>query len=426
MSKPACLISEHDFVASIADALQYIAVYHPPSFVRALAEAYMTEESPAARDAIAQILINSKMAAYGRRPICQDTGTVNVFVKIGMGARIDCTRPLAELVNDAVRRAYTNPDNPLRASIIRDPLFDRTNTRDNTPAVVHFDMVAGDHVTVTVAAKGGGSENKAKFVNLDPAASVADWVVQTVETLGAGWCPPGLLGIGVGGSAEKAMAMAKEALLEPIDMSELLRRGPSSKLEEMRIEIYDRVNALGVGAQGLGGLTTVVDVKIRSFPCHSASKPVGLIPQCAADRHVTFSLDGSGPAQLTPPDLSLWPDLSMGDQAKAARRVNLDALTRADVATWRAGETLLLSGRMLTGRDAAHQRLVSMIKAGEPLPVDLRDRAIYYVGPVDAAPGEIVGPAGPTTSTRMDGFTDAMLAVSARRSEAAPTPESGS
>ena len=411
MSTPVCVISEHDFVASIADALQYIAVYHPPSFVRALAESYMGEESPAARDAIAQILINSKMAAYGRRPICQDTGAVNVFVKIGMGARIDSARPVGELVNDAVRLAYTNPDNPLRASILRDPLFDRTNTRDNTPAVVHFDMIAGDRVTVTVAAKGGGSENKAKFANLDPAASVADWVVQTTETLGAGWCPPGLLGIGVGGSAEKAMCMAKEALLEPIDMSELMRRGPSSKLEEMRIEIYDRVNALGVGAQGLGGLTTVLDIKIRSFPCHAASKPVGLIPQCAADRHVTFSLDGSGPAQLTPPDLSLWPDLSMGDQAKAARRVDLDALTRADVATWRAGETLLLSGRMLTGRDAAHQRLVSMIEAGEPLPVDLRDRAIYYVGPVGAAPGEVVGPAGPTTSTRMDRFTDAVLSA---------------
>ena len=411
MSEPVCVISERDFVASIADALQYIAVYHPPSFVRALAESYRAEDSPAARDAIGQILINSKMAAYGRRPICQDTGTVNVLVKIGMGARIDSARPLGELVNDAVRLAYTNPDNPLRASIIRDPLFDRANTRDNTPAVVHFDMIAGDRVTVTVAAKGGGSENKAKFANLDPAASVADWVVQTVETLGAGWCPPGLLGIGVGGSAEKAMCMAKEALFEPIDMSELLRRGPSSKLEEMRIEIYDRVNALGVGAQGLGGLTTVVDVKIRSFPCHAASKPVGLIPQCAADRHVTFSLDGSGPARLTPPDLSLWPDIPMGDQAKAARRVNLDALTRADVATWRAGETLLLSGRMLTGRDAAHQRLVSMIEAGEPLPVDLRDRAIYYVGPVGAAPGEVVGPAGPTTSTRMDGFTDAVLSA---------------
>jgi fumarate hydratase class I len=317
------LIREDDFVASVADALQYIAVYHPPSFVKALAESYAREESPAARDAIGQILINSRMAAYGRRPICQDTGTVNVFVKIGMDARIDSSRPVADLVNVAVRQAYTNPDNPLRASIVRDPLFERANTGDNTPAVVHLDMVAGDTVTVTVAAKGGGSENKAKFVNLAPAASVSDWVVGTVETLGAGWCPPGLLGIGVGGSAEKAMTMAKQALLEPIDMAELLRRGPSSPLEEMRIEIYDRINALGIGAQGLGGLTTVVDVKIRPFPCHAASKPVGLIPQCAADRHVTFSLDGTGPAELTPPDLSLWPELSMSTQAQAARRVDL-------------------------------------------------------------------------------------------------------
>jgi fumarate hydratase, class I len=403
------LIREDDFVASIADALQYIAVYHPPSFIRALADSYEREESPVARDAIKQILVNSRMSAFGRRPICQDTGTVNVFVKIGMGARIDSERPVLDLVNDAVRQAYSNPDNPLRASIIRDPLFDRANTRDNTPAVVHLDLVAGDKVAVTVAAKGGGSENKAKFVNLAPAASVSDWVVQTVETLGAGWCPPGLLGVGVGGSAEKAMAMAKEALLEPIDMPDLLQRGPSSPLEEMRMEIYERVNALGVGAQGLGGLTTVVDVKIRSFPCHAASKPVGLIPQCAADRHVTFALDGSGPASLTPPDLSLWPALAMDDQATVGRRVDLDRLTRDEVATWRSGETLLLNGRMLTGRDAAHKRLVEMIERGEPLPVDLKDRAIYYVGPVDAVRDEVVGPAGPTTSTRMDGFVDRVL-----------------
>jgi fumarate hydratase, class I len=380
------LIREDDFVASIADALQYIAVYHPPSFIRALAESYAREESPASRDAMAQILINSRMAAFGRRPICQDTGVVNVFVKIGMGARIDSERPVADLVDEAVRQAYTHPDNPLRASIVRDPIIGRINTRDNTPAVVHFDMVAGDEVTVTVAAKGGGSENKAKFVNLPPAGSVTDWVVQTVETLGAGWCPPGLLGIGVGGSAEKAMCMAKEALMEPIDMADLLRRGPSSPLEEMRIEIYDKINALGIGAQGLGGLTTVLDVKIRSFPCHAASKPIGLIPQCAADRHITFSLDGSGPVALTPPDLS-------------------------EVATWRAGETLLLSGRLLTGRDAAHKRLVFMIAEGERLPVDLRDRAIYYVGPVAAVRDEVVGPAGPTTSTRMDAFTETVLAA---------------
>jgi fumarate hydratase, class I len=405
------LIREDDFVASIAEALQYIAVYHPPSFIRALAGSYAREESAAARDAMAQILINSRMAAFGRRPICQDTGVVNVFVKIGMGARIDSERPVAELVNEAVRQAYTHPDNPLRASIVRDPIIGRINTRDNTPAVVHFDMVAGNEVTVTVAAKGGGSENKAKFVNLPPAGSVTDWVVQTVETLGAGWCPPGLLGIGVGGSAEKAMSMAKEALMEPIDMTDLLRRGPSSPLEEIRIEIYDKINALGIGAQGLGGLTTVLDVKIRSFPCHAASKPVGLIPQCVADRHVAFSLDGSGPVVLTPPDLSLWPDLSMGEQAASARRVDLDCLTREQVGTWRAGETLLLSGRLLTGRDAAHARLVSMIAGGERLPVDLRDRAIYYVGPVTAVRDEVVGPAGPTTSTRMDAFTETVLAA---------------
>ncbi len=405
------LIREDDFVASIADALQYIAVYHPPSFIQALADSYAKEESLAARDAIAQILINSRMAAFGRRPICQDTGVVNVFVKIGMGARIESERPVADLVNEAVRQAYTHPDNPLRASLVRDPLFERINTRDNTPAVVHFEMVAGDSITVTVAAKGGGSENKAKFVNLAPAASVTDWVVQTVETLGAGWCPPGLLGIGVRGSADKAMSMAKEALLEPIDMPDLLRRGPASPLEKMRIEIYDKINALGIGAQGLGGLTTVIDVKIRSYPCHAASKPVGLIPQCAADRHITFSLDGTGPAVLTPPDLSLWPELTMGDQAGSARRVDLDHLTRDEVTTWRAGETLLLSGRLLTGRDAAHKRLVSMIERGAPLPVDLKDRAIYYVGPVAAVRDEVVGPAGPTTSTRMDALATGLLVM---------------
>ncbi|MBB3936530.1 fumarate hydratase [Aureimonas phyllosphaerae] len=409
MSSQGAPIREADLVSSVADALQYIAVFHPPSFVRSLAAAYEREESPAARDAIRQILINSRMAAFGRRPICQDTGTVNVFVKLGIGARIETARPLTDLINEGVARAYTDPDNPLRASIVRDPLFGRTNTGDNTPAVVHFDVVAGDALTITVAAKGGGSENKAKFANLAPAASVSDWVVETVETLGAGWCPPGLLGIGVGGTAEKSMMMAKEALLEPIDMAELLRRGPSSPIEEMRLEIHERVNALGIGAQGLGGLTTVVDVKIRSHPCHAASKPVGLIPQCAADRHLTFTLDGSGPARLTPPDLSLWPELDMGEQSAGVRRIDLDRLTREEVATWRAGETLLLSGRMLTGRDAAHKRIVDMIRRGEPLPVALKDRAIYYVGPVDPVREEVVGPAGPTTATRMDGFTDLVL-----------------
>jgi len=402
-------IREEDFIGSIADALQYIAVYHPPTFVRALAEAYGREESPAAKDVIGQILANSRLSAFGRRPICQDTGTVNAFVKVGMGARIASARPLQDLVDEGVRRAYTNPDNPLRVSIVREPLGHRRNTGDNTPAVVHVEMVAGSDVEVTVAAKGGGSENKARYTNLAPAASVADWVVSTVETLGAGWCPPGLLGIGVGGSVEKSMVMAKEVLLEKIDMPELIRRGPSNPVEELRLDIYDRVNALGIGAQGLGGLTTVVDVKVRTFPCHAASKPVGLIPQCAADRYVTFRLDGSGPAVLDPPDVSLWPVIAADPEAAPARRVDLDGLTRAEVATWRAGETLLLSGRMLTGRDAAHKRMADLIARGEPLPVDLRDRAIYYVGPVDAVRDEAVGPAGPTTSTRMDGFTDTLL-----------------
>ena len=402
-------IREEDIVGSIADALQYIAVYHPPSFVKALADAYACEESPAAKDAIGQILVNSRLSAFGRRPICQDTGTVNAFVKVGMGARIATSRSLQELVDEGVRRAYTHPDNPLRASIVSDPLGQRRNTGDNTPAVVHVEMVAGEAVTITVAAKGGGSENKSRFTNLAPAVSVADWVVSTLETLGAGWCPPGLLGIGVGGSVEKSMVMAKEVLLEKIDMPELIRRGPANAVEELRLEIYDRVNALGIGAQGLGGLTTVVDVKVRTFPCHAASKPVGLIPQCAADRYVTFTLDGSGRAVLTPPDPSLWPVIAEDPQAAPARRVDLDRLTRVEVATWRAGETILLSGRMLTGRGAAHKRMADLMARGEPLPVDLRDRAIYYVGPVDAVRDEAVGPAGPTTSTRMDGFTDALL-----------------
>ncbi len=402
-------IREEDVVASVADALQYIAVYHPPTFVAALRDAYLREESPAARDAIGQILANSRLSAFGRRPICQDTGTVNAFVKVGMGARFAGARPLQELVDEGVRRAYNHPDNPLRASIVRDPLGGRRNTGDNTPAVVHVEMVAGDAVSVTIAAKGGGSENKARYTNLAPAASVADWVVGTVETLGAGWCPPGLLGIGVGGSVEKSMVMAKEVLLEKIDMPDLIRRGPSNPAEELRLEVYDRVNALGIGAQGLGGLTTVVDVKVRTFPCHAASKPVGLIPQCAADRYVSFTLDGSGPAAFAPPDLSLWPVLDADAAASTPRRVDLDRLTRAEVATWRAGETLLLNGRMLTGRDAAHKRMADLMARGEPLPVDLRDRAIYYVGPVDAVRDEAVGPAGPTTSTRMDGFTDQLL-----------------
>ncbi len=407
MSTP---IAEEDLVASIADALQFVSYYHPADYVQHLAESYRREESPAARNAMAQILVNSRMAAFGHRPICQDTGIAHVFMKIGMGARFATSRPLDELVNEGVRRAWLLESNPLRASMVGDPLFDRRNTRDNTPAMLQVEMVAGDTVEVHVAAKGGGSENKARFVVLEPSESVVDWVLRTVETLGAGWCPPGLIGLGVGGSAERAMLMAKQALLEPIDMTELKARGPASKLEEMRIELHDKINALGIGAQGLGGLTTVLDVKIKTFPSHAASLPVGLVPQCAADRHVHFTLDGSGPAELVPPSLDLWPEIALDGMSAGARRVDLDGLTRAEVASWRAGETLLLSGKLLTGRDAAHLRLTRMLAAGEPLPVDFRDRAIYYVGPVDAVGGEAVGPAGPTTATRMDRFTETMLA----------------
>ena len=400
-------ITEEDLICSVANALQFISYYHPEDYIRHLAESYEREESQAAKDAIAQILVNSRMAALGRRPICQDTGVANVFMKVGMGARFVTGRPLAELVDEGVRRAWLSERNPLRASMVADPLFGRRNTGDNTPANLHVEMVAGDAVEVHVAAKGGGSENKARFACLNPSDSVADWVLRTVETLGAGWCPPGLIGLGVGGSAERAMLMAKEALFEPIDMTELRARGPASKLEELRIELWEGINALGIGAQGLGGLTTVLDVKIRTFPVHAASLPVGLIPQCAADRHAHFILDGSGPADLKPPSMDAWPQVALA--GSDARRVDLDHLTREEVAAWRAGQTLLLSGRLLTGRDAAHLRMTGMLEAGESLPVDLRDRAIYYVGPVDAVGDEAVGPAGPTTSTRMDKFTETML-----------------
>lgn len=401
-------IREADLIASIADALQFISYYHPADYVRNLAEAWRREESPAARDAMRQILLNSRMAAFGRRPICQDTGTAQVFMKIGLGARIDSDRSLQEIVDEAVRQAWRAERNPLRASVVADPLFARKNTGDNTPAMLHVEMVAGDTVEVHVAAKGGGSENKAKFVGLNPSDSVADWVVKTVEGLGAGWCPPGLIGLGVGGSPEKAMQLAKLSLLDPINLPEIRARGPASPEERLRLELFDRINGLGIGAQGLGGLTTVLDVKIKTFPTHAASLPVALIPQCAADRHVHFALDGSGPAELRPPSLDLWPD-DLGAAGPVGRRVDLDRLTRAEVASWRAGETLLLSGRLLTGRDAAHLRLTRMLERGETLPVDLRDRAIYYVGPVDPVGDEAVGPAGPTTSTRMDKFLQPLL-----------------
>ncbi|SEM34957.1 fumarase, class I, homodimeric [Roseovarius azorensis] len=404
------VITEDHVIESIADALQFVACYHPPDFISAMAEAYHREESPGARNAIGQILINSRMCALGHRPICQDTGTANVFVSVGVEAKLDWRRPLQEIVDDAVRRAYLLESNPLRASVVRNPLGPRENTKDNTPAMVHVEMVAGDKVGITVSAKGGGSENKTKFTVLNPSASVSDWVVNTVETLGAGWCPPGMLGIGVGGSVDKAMAMAKMSLNDPIDIFELLDRGPKDRVEEIRLEIYERVNALGIGAQGLGGLTSVLDVKLRDFPTHAASLPVALIPNCAATRHVHFTLDGSGSAEFAPPDLSLWPDVTLDAATSSARRVDLDALDNGLLETMTPGETLLLSGTLYTGRDAAHKRMVETLDRGEALPVDLENRAIYYVGPVDPVGDEVIGPAGPTTSTRMDKFTQQVLA----------------
>ena len=405
------IIKSDDLITSVADALQFISYYHPLDFVAAVHDAWQREESPAAKDALAQILVNSRMCAEGRRPICQDTGIVTVFTRIGMEVRWDEARMgVTEMINEGVRRAYTHPDNILRPSIMADPAGARKNTGDNTPAVIHTEVVPGDKVEVHLAAKGGGSENKAKMAMLNPSDSIADWVVDAVPALGAGWCPPGILGVGIGGTAEKAVVLAKEALLAPIDIQELKQRGPQSRLEELRLEILDRVNDLGIGAQGLGGLTTALDVKIIDYPTHAASLPVALIPNCAATRHTHFTLDGSGPALQEPPSLDDWPEISW-EAGPGSRRVNLDTLTRADVAAWRPGETLLLSGKLLTGRDAAHKRMDKLLRQGEALPegVDFTDRFIYYVGPVDAVRDEVVGPAGPTTATRMDKFTDLML-----------------
>ena len=400
-----------DFTASIAAALQYISYYHPADYIRHLARAYELEQGPAAKDAIAQILTNSKMCAEGRRPICQDTGIVNVFLKIGMDVRWQgFPAGVEDAVNDGVRKGYLDPDNTLRASIVADPHFERKNTKDNTPAVVHMTVVPGQTVEVTVAAKGGGSENKSKFVMMNPSDSLVDWVLKTVPTMGAGWCPPGMLGIGIGGTAEHAMLLAKQSLMEDIDMLELKARGPETKTEALRIELYDKVNALGIGAQGLGGLSTVLDVKIAMAPTHAASKPVAMIPNCAATRHAHFVLDGSGPAYLEPPSLDLWPDVQWAPDYNRSKKVDLDTLTKAEVASWHPGDTLLLSGRMLTGRDAAHKRIQDMLARGEKLPVDFADRVIYYVGPVDPVREEVMGPAGPTTATRMDKFTEMMLA----------------
>ncbi|MDO9003608.1 MAG: fumarate hydratase [Aquabacterium sp.] len=405
-------IRHDDLVESVAAALQYISYYHPADYIAHLARAYEREESPAAKDAIAQILTNSKMCAEGRRPICQDTGIVNVFLKIGMDVKWEGFngKGIQEAVNAGVRKGYLNPDNVLRASVLADPIFERKNTKDNTPAVVHMELVPGNTVDVIVAAKGGGSENKSKMYMLNPSDNIVDWVLKTVPTMGAGWCPPGMLGIGVGGTAEKAVMLAKESLMEDIDMYELLERGPKDKLEEMRIELYEKVNALGIGAQGLGGLTTVLDVKIKTFPTHAASKPIAMIPNCAATRHAHFVMDGSGPVYMDPPSLDLWPDVKWAPDYNKSKRVDLNTLTKAEVASWKPGDTLLLNGKMLTGRDAAHKRIADMLGKGEALPVDFTNRVIYYVGPVDPVRDEVVGPAGPTTATRMDSFTEMMLA----------------
>lgn len=403
-------ITKADFIDSIADALQFISYYHPADYIHALTQAWEKEQSPAAKDAMAQILYNSRMCAEGSRPICQDTGLVVVFLKIGMGVRWETDMDVNAMVNTAVSRAYTHPDNVLRASMVSDPLGERKNTGDNTPAIIHTEFTPGDKLEIKLAAKGGGSENKSRFKILNPSDSLSDWVVETVPQLGAGWCPPGILGIGVGGSAEKAMLLAKEALMEPVDIHELQSRGPTNRKEELRLEIFDRVNALGIGAQGLGGLTTVLDIKINDYPTHAASLPVALIPNCAATRHIEFTLDGSGPAVLIPPARDVWPDF-VWKADEHSRQVDLDSITREQIADWRPGERLLLSGKLLTGRDAAHRRIQQLLEAGEPLPdgVDFNNRFIYYVGPVDPVKDEAVGPSGPTTATRMDKFTEMML-----------------
>ncbi|MGB6974941.1 MAG: fumarate hydratase [Terracidiphilus sp.] len=407
------VIKQQDFIASVAGALQYISYYHPVDYITSLTRAYEREQSHAAKDAIAQILINSRMCAEGHRPVCQDTGIVNAFVKVGMDVRFaaapgEPALDLQQMVDEGVRRAYLDPDNKLRASLQADPAGKRVNTRDNTPAVVNVELVQGNTVEVTVAAKGGGSEAKSKFVMLNPSDSVVEWVLKTVPTMGAGWCPPGLLGIGIGGTAEKAMLLAKLSLMDPIDIQDLIARGPATTAEKLRVELYDKVNRLGIGAQGLGGLTTVLDVKVLDTPAHAANLPVAMIPNCAATRHAHIVLDGSGPVYLDPPSLDAWPKLTY--DVSSARRVHLDTVTRAEAATWKPGEVLLLNGKLLTGRDAAHKRMAEMLNRGEKLPVDFRNRFIYYVGPVDPVREEVIGPAGPTTATRMDKFTRQMLA----------------
>jgi fumarate hydratase class I len=402
------VIRQDDLIQSVADALQYISYYHPRDFIQGVHEAYEKEENPAAKEAMAQILVNSRMSAMGHRPICQDTGIVTVFAKVGMNVTFDAEMSLDDMINEGVRRGYKDPDNILRASVLDDPDGQRKNTGDNTPAVIHYQIVPGDEVTIDVAAKGGGSEAKSKFAMLNPSDSIVDWVLEQVPKMGAGWCPPGMLGIGIGGTAEKAMELAKESLMDPIDIHELQERGASNRAEELRLELHDKVNGLGIGAQGLGGLTTVLDVKVKDYPTHAANKPVAIIPNCAATRHVHFTLDGTGPAELEEPKLEDWPEVAWGENENT-KRVDLDNITPEEVQSWQAGDTLLLSGKLLTGRDAAHKRMVDMINKGEELPVDFTNRFIYYVGPVEPVGDEVVGPAGPTTATRMDKFTPTML-----------------
>ncbi len=403
------VIKQDDLIQSVADALQFISYYHPVDFIRALRGAYEREEAPAAKAALNQVLVNSRMCAIGKRPICQDTGIVIVYLDVGMDIQWDAQLSVDDMVNEGVRRGYNFSENVLRASVLSDPDGVRANTKDNTPAVIHYRMVPGDKLSIEVAAKGGGSEAKAKFAMLNPSDSVVDWITSVVPTMGAGWCPPGILGVGIGGTPEKAMMLAKESLMEPINIHDLQERGPQNRAEEIRLELFDKVNAMGIGAQGLGGLTTVLDVKVKDWPTHAANKPVAVMPNCTATRHVHFELDGSGPAVFTPPDLSEWPDLDF-ELGPDVIHVELDSLTPEIVRTWKAGDTLLLSGKLLTGRDAAHKRMVDMISKGEKLPVDFTNRVIYYVGPVDPVEGEVVGPAGPTTATRMDKFTETLLA----------------
>lgn len=404
------IIKQQDLIDSIADALQFIACYHPKDFIQAMSAAYEKEQSPAAKDAIAQILINSRLCAEDQRPICQDTGIVTVFVKVGMSVQWDCNLSLDDMINEGVRRAYTHPDNVLRASIVDDPIGTRKNTGDNTPAVIHTELVTGDTLEIHIAAKGGGSENKAKFTTLNPSDSLVDWVLETIPTMGAGWCPPGMIGIGIGGTAEKAMLLAKSSIMESIDIQALIERGPKTAAEKLRVELYEKINALGIGAQGLGGLTTVLDVKVNDYPTHAASLPVAIIPNCAATRHTHFVLNGDGAAQFTPPALDDWPEITR-EVSENTRHVDLDTITQADIETWQPGDTLLLTGHLLTGRDAAHKKIADLFAHNQPLPkgLDFKGRFIYYVGPVDPVRDEVVGPAGPTTATRMDKFTDMML-----------------